>query len=269
MKSLLSILLALFVILGNSQEKYRNFYTSVNTSNEKDGLALILANDDYSRTKNLASAVKDGKLMVEALKEVDFDIEIGFNLNRVETIEAINSFSSKLLKYKYAIIYYAGHGVQFGDKNFILPVDAGGSSEFQIKDSSIDIAEVLKALERIKIPKAVVLDACRENPFLNQLTSETMSVKGFGLAELGARENSIVIYSTGANTIVPDKNQFTEIFSSNIKNGGCIRDIIIKTRNEVLKTDANQLIFSREALLDNICFGDVAAPVELKTLIWA
>ena len=265
MKYLFTFFLLTYFVLGFAQD-YRNFYASVNISKQEKGLALILANDEYSNIKRLSSAVEDGKSMINALKEVNFDIEIGFNLNRQQSLNIIDEFSKKLPDYKYAIVYFAGHGVQFGDKNFILPTDANGNTEFKIKNASLDVMQLLKSLEQIKIPKAIVLDACRENPFLKQLPAKTRSVAGSGLAEIKANENSIVIFSTAANTMVPDDNKFTEILAENIKIGGCIDDILRKTRNTIIEIDENQLVFSREALLRDICFGDIIEPVSLEDL---
>ena len=240
--------------LSNSQEKYRNFYTSVNNTDKKEGLALVLANEEYINIGNLEYAIEDGEHMIAALKKVKYDMEIGLNLNKEEMTEAINSFASKLKNYKNAVIYYSGHGVELDGTNYILPLDVKGTDAFSFKNSAIDINALFFAIDNPRIPKVIVLDACRESPV--QFKSNTKSVKGGGLAEVQARTNSIVVFSTAANTSISDNNIFTETLSENIKEGGCINDIVRKTRKSLIEIDKDHLIFEDGALTDDICFGD-------------
>ncbi len=257
-KYLLPLLLC-FLLQGVAQENYRNFYTQT-SSETKTGLALVLANDTYEYSQDLKMAVTDGKHMVKALKEVGFDIEIGYNLEKTAMINAINDFAGKLSGYQYALVYYSGHGVQFDGANFLLPSDAKGRKKITLKNSAIAVSDLFDAIDNPGLPKIVVLDACRENPFYNQLPSETKSVQGQGLAKVNASKNAMIIYSTSLNTLVPDANQFTEIFSQNISNGGCISNIMRTTRQQILQQDDTQLIWSEEALLSDVCFGDTPTP---------
>ncbi len=254
-----------FLIISQSvalaqQHVYRNFYTQIDAE-KKTGLALVLANNDYQNSTNLAMAISDGEEIVTALKEVGFDIEIGFNLNKADMLDAIIAFADKLPQYEYAMVYYSGHGVQFGGENYILPSDAKASTrQIILKNSAISINEIFKTIDDPSVPKIVILDACRENPFLNQLTAESREVGGIGLSKVEASKNSMVIFSTSLNTLVPDNNQFAELFSQNVKNGGCIENIVKQTRNDVLNTDRTQLIWTNEALTGNVCFGDSPSP---------
>ncbi len=257
--SILLLFLLVFKLTIAQKTTYRNFYTQTNKE-AKTGLALILANNTYTYSQDLEMAVADGKHMVKALKAVGFDIEIGYNLEKTAMINAINDFASRLNGYQYAMVYYSGHGVQFDGANFLLPSDAKGSKKLTLKNSAVAVSDLFDAIDNPSLPKIVVLDACRENPFYNQLPSETKSVQGKGLAKVHASKNAMIIYSTSLNTLVPDANQFTEIFSKNISNGGCISNIMLKTRQQVLQEDNTQLIWSEEALLSNVCFGDAPMP---------
>ncbi len=252
----------LFFILPMSilAQEFRNFEVHLGDKKAK-GIALVLANNDYKNSTNLALAVEDGKTMVDALKKSGFDIEVGYNLDRSAALEIIAEFAEKLKSYETALVYYSGHGVQFEGQNFLLPSDAQPSKlPMILKSSAISVNEVFRTIDNPSIPKVIVLDACRENPFLNKIEATTKSVRGVGLAEIKAITNSMVIFATAMNTQVSDDNQFTEILSNNIKQGGCIEAIVKKTRNDILSLDRNQLIFTNEALTGSICFGDKTNP---------
>lgn len=47
-----------------------------------------------------------------------------------------------------ALFFYAGHGMQMGGENYVLPVDARLSSEDDLEFEAITIASVLSAMER-------------------------------------------------------------------------------------------------------------------------
>lgn len=254
MKTKLTVLLILIANLTYSQQKFRNFYTSVNNADKKEGIALILANDNYINIGKLEFAEDDGRHMINALKEVDYDIEIGLNLNEDEMIEAINAFASKLSKYKNAVIYYSGHGVELEGKNYILPTDVSGTDALSFKNSAIDLTTLFFAIDNPTIPKVIILDACREAPV--QFKAKKRLVKGGGLAEVEARTNSFIVFSTAPNTSISDDNNFTEVLSANIKKGGCINEVVRKTRKSILEEDPKQLIYEDGTLLDDICFGD-------------
>ena len=256
LKSLIINILVFFVyqVYSAQEVNYRNFHT--NTGSKAKGIALILGNDDYINTGKLSSAVKDARLITKILKQENFDIEIGYNLNKISLLNAINDFSIKLPKYKKAIIYYAGHGVQIDNENYLLPIDAKGSNNLMLKNTSVSISDLFNEINEPEVPKVIFLDACRENPFIGNITSSTMTVKGSGLAKVKSKLNSMVVFSTSPNTIVPDSNPFSEILSEEIALGGCINDILIRTTARVEQLDKNQHIWTgNQNLKSNICFG--------------
>jgi uncharacterized caspase-like protein len=65
-----------------------------------------------------------------------------------------------------SLVFYAGHGLQLGSANYLLPVDIKGDSEEQVKDEGIELQRVLDDLKDRKVKFALaIIDACRDNPF--------------------------------------------------------------------------------------------------------
>ena len=66
MKTYLVLLICLFTSFVFSQEKYRNFITKTDVL-EKGSLALVLANNEYTKTTQLISPIKDDEIMIKTL----------------------------------------------------------------------------------------------------------------------------------------------------------------------------------------------------------
>ena len=123
------------------------------------------------------------------------------------------------------LFFFAGHGVQLGNSNFLLPTDLGSDSAEQVKDESIELQKVLNDLADQKTKFALaVIDACRDNPF----KQNGRAIGGRGLAPTTAATGQMVMFSAGvvgkdttpqiANTTTP-----TPTKSIGVKNRiGCI-----------------------------------------------
>jgi hypothetical protein len=96
------------------------------------------------------------------------------------------------------MLYYAGHGVQFDWRNFMVPVDAQLRSPQDVPARTVEVTDVLNAFKeagnRLNI---VVLDACRDNPFDNTLATK-------GLAPVDAPPGTFMAFATAAGNVAED-----------------------------------------------------------------
>ncbi|TMG96375.1 MAG: caspase family protein, partial [Betaproteobacteria bacterium] len=87
-------------------------------------------------------------------------------LDRTALLNSLREFGQRLNENTIAVLYYAGHGLQLRDHNYLMPVDADIRSEDEIPISGMDLSFILgrmsHARSRVNI---VILDACRNNPF--------------------------------------------------------------------------------------------------------
>jgi hypothetical protein len=98
------------------------------------------------------------------------------------------------------VLYYAGHGLQLRDRNYMIPVDAEIRSEDEIPIAGIDLGFVLgrmsHARSRVNI---VILDACRNNPFVGKGGPAAQ-----GLAPMDAPVGTLLAYATAPGKLAAD-----------------------------------------------------------------
>jgi uncharacterized caspase-like protein len=140
-------------------------------------------------------------------------------------------------------IFYAGHGVQLGAANYILPIDVGGDDEEQLKDEAIPLQRILDDMSERKVKFTLaVLDACRDNPFKGK--GRSIGGGARGLAPTSAATGQMVVFSAGTGQQALDslgsadksKNGlFMRVFNREIQKPGVSIDRLVRNvRNEVV-----------------------------------
>ena len=94
------------------------------------------------------------------------------------------------------MVYYAGHGLEVGGVNYLIPVDAKLETDRDVALEAVSLEQVLSAVEAARKIKLIVLDACRDNPFAAQMrrTLATRSV-GRGLSRIEPEGATLVVYA--------------------------------------------------------------------------
>ncbi len=162
-------------------------------------IALVVGNNTYENITNLKKPVTDAESISKALTALDFNVIQAIDVTRRLFNQKFQEFISKIQEGDVALIYYAGHSVEIAGKNYLLPVDvppAQPGQEGFIGSESIGLGTLLGNLTRKAARlNVVVLDACRDNPFIN---SKSLGVGGTrGLAPVRAPKNTMVLYSAG------------------------------------------------------------------------
>lgn len=164
--------------------------------------ALIIGNNDYRNVPKLDNAVGDARAIAALLSKLEYEVVGHNNLGEKQFRTALRQFKQKLKGGEEVIFFFAGHGVQLGSANYLLPTDIGSDSEDQIRDEGIALQRVLDDFSesRVKFSLAVV-DACRDNPF----KSTGRSIGGRGLASTSAATGQMIIFSAGAGQQALDR----------------------------------------------------------------
>lgn len=134
----------------------------------RDRVALVIGNSEYTDLPPLINPYNDAKGMAAALWEAGFETIEVLDADRQEMIAAIATFAKRIEEGTDAVFFYAGHGVQNGGKNFLLPVSTQVADVNDLSKHGVDANEVvsLMASSEARI-NVVILDACRDNPFLD------------------------------------------------------------------------------------------------------
>ena len=204
--------------------------------------ALVIGNNNYKSVMKLENATEDAKAIAEGLQKVGFKVTLKLDLTEKEMKSTFRTFKNQISGGDEVLFFYAGHGVQLGSSNYLIPIDTAGESEEQIRDDAMPLQRILDDMteKRAKLTVAMV-DACRDNPF--KTVSRNFSTRG--LAPTSAATGQMIIYSAGTgqqalDKVGPnDKNKnglFTRVFLKEMQKPGVTIDKMVRTvRNEVVQ----------------------------------
>lgn len=228
-------------------------------------VALVIGNAAYVQAGALTNPVNDAADMAKALTEAGFDVILGLDLDRRSFDEKLRAFSRSLDGADTAVLFYAGHGLQVAGHNYLVPVDAGLSTERDLDFEAISLDFVLRQMEVGREGKTsiVFLDACRDNPLARNLARSmgTRSASiGSGLAEVQTGVGTFIAYSTQPGNVALDgagrNSPFTAALAAHVSEPGKnLTSIMIEVRNDVLKaTDGRQVPWDHSALTSDFFF---------------
>ena len=127
---------------------------------------MIIGNSAYKSVAILENPRRDAQKMAAALRAVGFDdVTMAVDASRDKMLEALRSFAAAADKADWAVVYYAGHGIEVNGVNYPIPVDAKLASDRDVLFEAMPLDQVMAAIDGAKKLKLVVLDACRDNPF--------------------------------------------------------------------------------------------------------
>ncbi len=97
-------------------------------------LALLIGNSDYRVGGSLPNPVNDVNDMKKVLTSLGFKVTLKRNANRRVMINAVQKFGRRLNRGDVALFFFAGHGLQFQNRNFLVPIGANIKSEADIEN---------------------------------------------------------------------------------------------------------------------------------------
>ena len=128
-------------------------------------MALVIGNGDYQHLPKLANPDHDARDIGELLNESGFDTVMTSDRDARRLSRDLASFVDDAEGADVALLYYAGHGIEAGEENFLVPVDADLSALDAAGDRLVPLSAFIERL-KATVPLAIVmLDACRDNPF--------------------------------------------------------------------------------------------------------
>ena len=225
-------------------------------------LALVIGNSSY-QSGSLKNPVNDATDMAAMLKKLGFTVILKKNATLEEMEEAIEDFGNRLKRGGVGLFYYAGHGLQVGGVNYLVPIGAKINKESDVKYKTFDSGRILDEMANANNGlNIVILDACRDNPFSRSFRSTTR-----GLAIISnAPSGTFISYSTGANQVARDgegrNSPYTKALLENIDRPGLsINDVFMKVRSKV-KKESGQIPWELSSLEGNFYF--IAVSVDSK-----
>ena len=159
-------------------------------------VALVVGNDAYRAQAALHNAVNDARAVANALTAVGFSVTRLEDATRTRLTSALGDFVRSLGDDDVALFYFAGHGVQVDQENFLLPTDYAGQTSTSLRLDAIRASDVQEMLRPARVAM-LVFDACRNNPYRGTRAA------GTGLAPMEAR-GTLIAYAAGAGEVAAD-----------------------------------------------------------------
>ena len=222
-------------------------------------VALIIGNDAY-KISPLKNAVNDARAMDAALRASNFRTILLENATKADMETKIGEFLDMLGPDDTALFFYAGHGVQIVNENFLVPVDfVPGNSISSAKFSCMSVAQILDELNRKRARKnIIILDACRSNPVTNKYSLEA------GLAQpQNPGKETYIAFSTGPGQVAADNpdgrnSWFTEALSDYVAQPALtleINEVFNKVKKRVSDaTEGRQTPWTNSSLTSGFYF---------------
>lgn len=231
-------------------------------------VALVIGNASYTGQDPLPNAQSDAEAISRTLNRMGFTTELVLNTTRSSLPRALDTFANSLQDGDLAVLYYAGHGLNFMDVNYIVPVDAEGRGEDLVAQSS-SLSNLLSRLQTRNVTNVVFIDACRNRPLGRSLPARhrhhrraSTAPVSRGLGVMRTTAGTLLAFSTAPGDIAEDavagasaNSPFAHALLEHLAEPRDIEDILREVRAEVMSATAGghqQIPWTNSALLHGV-----------------
>lgn len=199
----------------------------------------------------------DARDMAESLQRIGFRVQLHLNPDLAQMRLALAEFESSLPPDAAALVYFAGHGVQYAGNSYLLPIGSIAKIETSrdLLKHSVSLSDMLSPLASRKDAVSIlILDACRNSPFgdipeieaglsrgtpVRAMTDITLPDSG-GIKEGGSVSGSLIAYSTAPDTVAEDGQGRNSPYTKHLKEelakpNTSFEDVLKATRLAVTK----------------------------------
>lgn len=230
-------------------------------------VALVVGVGAYRNVPALRNPPRDARAIAAKLKSLGFDTELVLDPDRGRFESAIRALGERARSADVALFYYAGHALEAGGQNFLLPTGTDLHTARDLPFEAVGLDLIPAQLEGRARTVLLFLDSCRDNPFALRLASDGRSIAARGLAmpSTGAT-GTLVVFATAPGRIAQDgggeNSPFTTALLRHIDDPGLeIRQIMSRVRSEVrTETGGAQVPWESSSLEGDFYFRPGTAP---------
>jgi Caspase domain len=172
-------------------------------------VALVVGNSNYSAVPQLPNPSRDAKAVAKMFREAGFQtIETYLDVGNLDFKRAIRKFEDTAVEADIAVLYYAGHGIEIGGTNYLIPIDAKLASDRDAPDEAIPLDRLVLSADGAKKLRVIILDACRDNPYAGKMRRESRAAlravsSGLGKVEPSSTD-TLIAYAAKAGSTAED-----------------------------------------------------------------
>ena len=166
-------------------------------------VALVMGNSAYVAASPLRTPVDDAALIARTLEGLGFQVTLLRDGDKAAMSRALADFGSALRNADddaTGLFFYAGHAVQSGQRNYLLPVDAQLQNAADLDLVALDAEAVLRQMTSASNQTNIfILNASRTSPFegVADLTEP-------GLAQMAAPDGTFLAFAAAPGTVAQD-----------------------------------------------------------------
>ena len=171
-------------------------------------IALVIGNAAYPQP--LLNPVNDARAMAERLRRLGFEVLLRTDITAAQLQKASAEFSTQARGADIALVFYAGHGAQAGEANYVLPLGANmhALSAATIAAQGVSVSSLAGDLQRTGARGAVlILDACRQEYTRGGAMLPVpggSNAASHGFADTQAPRGVVIAYSAGPGALARD-----------------------------------------------------------------
>lgn len=222
--------------------------------------AFVVGNQNYQQAP-LKHSINDAIAISNELIELGFQVTTVTDTDLATLRKQIKSFYSQISASAesdtLALFYYAGHAIQINQTNYLVPLNVDVKDQQSFFSSLFDISELFSEMRtKQNIQNIVILDACRNNPFGNNLVEATSN----GLAPVKAPPQTMIAFATEPGGVASDGGKkngvYTKHLVRNISENITVEELFKKVRAGVARETRNkQIPWEHSSLLKEIYFN--------------
>ena len=188
---------------------------STRPARAENRIALVIGNSTYVHGGRLVNPSNDAAAVARRCVQDGFSVVSRADLGKDQIEDALKRFTRDAASADVAVVYYAGHGIEMGGTNYLIPVDATLAADSDVDFEAVPLDLVLKSVEGAHRLKLVILDACRNNPFRDAMrrSGGARSI-GRGLARVEPEGDMLVAYAARRGSTAEDGDSANSPFAA-------------------------------------------------------
>ncbi|NYZ15241.1 DUF4384 domain-containing protein [Azospirillum sp. RWY-5-1] len=173
-----------------------------------DRLAIVIGNGAYRNGAPLPNARRDAEAVAAALRRLGYRVVDGYDLDHAGMGRLMQQAEDAIRTEGPATVltFYAGHGLQIGGRNYLLPTDFALTRLQDVEGTALSLDQVLERTGGARALRVAILDACRDNPFAAEV-ARLLGLRGVptrGMARVTRGNDMLVAFATEANAVAAD-----------------------------------------------------------------
>ncbi len=227
-------------------------------------VALVIGNSGYQGgLPVLDNPANDANDLGERLRSLGFEVIVATDLNRASFRSVVLDFARLLDSADTSLFFYAGHGIQVDDENYLIPTDARISRDVDFSRETMTVNRIVGLMNQFSETSIVLLDACRDNPLTSDIpVGFQLNGLSKGLARIRAAGGSYIAFATAPGNVAFDgtgrNSPFTDALLRHISTPNIdIRLMMADVRQDVFEaTGQRQLPWENNSLIGRFYFDE-------------